>query len=345
MLMSVIVPFRNAAATLPDCLAALAAGRHPGAEYIFVNNASTDNSAQIVKRFIDENQSASSWRLLDEDRPGSDIARNRAARESTGDWLVFTDSDCMPDPDWLSEMEREMGCDPSIAALAGQILPGQITNSVSKCLSLYTLPPNSENRIWRGFTLTEGGFPTANFAIRRSVFERLGGFDESAVPAGDHDICARIYAAGFAIKALPCARVRHRHRTKASHLIEQSFRFGKTHALMLKRYKAGIFLLDLPFIRPLRIETSLCRIWIECHQADKKLLVAFIAGLFWTPLFSLAIAYLTYLAFSTWRQGARMNILVSAAEAPVLAGLLLLKSAAMTAGRLRGSIQHKVICV
>jgi len=345
LLMSVIVPFRNSAATLPDCLAALAAGQHPGAEYFFVNNASSDGSAEIVRRFIRETKSASAWRLLDEERLGSDVARNRAAREAAGEWLVFTDSDCMPEPDWLKDLEREMQSGASIAALAGQILPGKITNAVSKCLSLYTLPPNREERVWRAFTLTAGGFPTANFAVRRAVFERMGGFDESAAPAGDHDLCARIYAAGLAIKALARARVRHIHRTKFRNLAEQSFRFGTTHALMLKRYSPGVCLLDFPFVRPLRIETSRCRLWLECNQADKKMLGAIIAGFVWTPLFILAPAYLAYLALEIRRQGARMNIRVSVAEAPFLAGLLLLKSAAMTAGRVRGSLRHKVLCI
>ncbi len=344
MLISVVIPFYNAAATLPSCLAAIAAMRYDGAEYILVDNDSTDDSAGIANRFIQDNPALNA-RLVREERRGWQTARNRGAKISAGEWLAFTDADCIPDPDWLSDLAREMNEDATVGALAGQILPGKMTNAVSKCLSMFTLPANRENRVWRAFTLVSGGFPTANFAVRRAVFEKLGGFDETAEPAGDYDLCARIYAAGLGIKALTNARVKHLHRTKLRNLIEQSRRFGETHAMLLKRYKPGVCLIEMPFVRSVRVERPGCRVWLEFHQADKKLTGTIIAGFIWPPLFLLSLAYFAYLSLSIYRQGARMHIPVKIMEAPVLAGLLLLKSAAMTSGRLYGSLRHRVICV
>lgn len=344
MLISVIIPFYNAAATLPLCLAALAAVRYAAAEYILVDNGSTDDSVGIANRFIQDNPALSA-RVLREKRRGSDIARNRGAQASVGEWLAFTDADCIPDQDWLNDLACEMDADATVGALAGQIVPGEITNAVSKCLSMYTLPANREKRVWRAFTLNSGGFPTANFAVRRTLFEQLGGFDEAIAPAGDYDLCARIYAAGFVIKALTSARVRHLHRTRLKDLIEQSHRFGEEHAILLKRHKPGVCLIEMPFVRSVRVELSCCRVWLEFNQADKKLLGTIMAGLVWPPLFLLSFAYVAYLSLAIYRRGAQMHIPVKIMEAPVLAGLLLLKSAVMTSGRLYGSLRHKVICI
>jgi GT2 family glycosyltransferase len=344
MLISVIIPFYNAAATLPGCLAALAAMRYNDAEYILVDNDSTDDSVGIANRFIQANPALDA-RVVREERRGWQTARNRGAMEARGEWLAFTDADCIPDPDWLNDLAREMDKDATVGALAGQILPGKISNAVSKCLSMFTLPANPEEQIFRAFTLVSGGFPTANFAVRQMVFDQLGGFDETAEPAGDYDLCARIYAAGFAIKALTNARVKHQHRTKLKNFIEQARRFGETHAILLKRYKPGVCLIDMPFVGSVRLETSFCRVWLEFNQADKKLMGTIIAGLIWPPLFLLSLAYLTYLSLSIYRRGALIRIPVKIVEAPVLAGLLLLKSAAMTCGRLYGSLRYKVICI
>lgn len=345
MMISVVIPFYNAAATLPECLAALAALRSADAEFILVDNASSDDSALIAGSFVKDHP-AMKMRIIREDCRGSDAARNRGAKMAEGEWLVFTDADCVPDPDWLDDLGREIhDVDGAVGALAGQIVPGKITNAVSKCLSLYTLPANREKRVWRSFTLVSGGFPTANYAVRRAVFEKLGGFDMLADPGGDYDFCARLYAAGFGIKALTNARVKHLHRTGLRSLIEQARRFGEAHAVLLKRHSSGVCLIEMPLVPAVRVEPFFCRLWLEFHQADKKLLATIIAGFIWPPLFMLAFAYFAYLSLAICRQGVRMHISVKIREAPVLAGLLLLKSAAMTGGRLRGSLRHKVICV
>jgi glycosyltransferase involved in cell wall biosynthesis len=98
---SVIIPFRNAASHLARCLDSIceqsfAASRY---EIIAVDNNSTDNSADVPRRYP-------RVRLLSETRPGPYAARNHGVRESHGQTLVFTDSDCTVSKRWLAAFAK-----------------------------------------------------------------------------------------------------------------------------------------------------------------------------------------------------------------------------------------------
>lgn len=344
MLISVIVPFYNAARHLPRCLEALAQQRYLDREFILVDNNSIDGSADIV-RFFSETHPDFSIKLLHEGKKGSTATRNRGAAAACGEWLAFTDADCIPGPGWLSDLAAAINAEPGMGAFAGCIMPAPAENIIAKFLGLYTLPANSQERVYHQYTLVEGGFPTANLAVRKEVFKQIGGFDECIQIYGeDHDLCMRIYGAGFCIKSLTNATVQHVHRSTLTGMLRQAFNFGKAHSWMAGKFDSGVILVQGPFV-DFRQWKSRYKIWIDLNPADKKLLVTIISGLVWPPLFMLSFAYFAYLSLLTYRRGARMHIPVKIIEAPVLVGLLLLKSAAMTSGRLHGSLQQKVICI
>ena len=346
MKFTVVVPFRNAAAHLTACLEGLACQKQSGFELVLVDNGSKDDSADIVLEFAEERENRNlGIRLLHEAKPGASAARNKGAGEATGEWLAFIDADCVAEPSWLSDLEMHVTESMEVAALAGCILPDEPHNVVQKLLALYTLPPNTEELIYNEFTLLEGGFPSANLAVKRDVFESVKGFDETIPIYGeDHDLCARIYATGHKIKALTHAVVRHRHRTGIRGLVKQSFGFGKSHALGLRKLVPGAFILQLPLVDIRRIQRG-CRIWIDGQQADKKVIVAAAAGLVYAPLWFLSFLYFIYLSITITRRGRQRGVEVHAWEAPSMALLLIVKSFSMTLGRLVGSIRHKVLCV
>ncbi|MFA7160330.1 MAG: glycosyltransferase [Kiritimatiellia bacterium] len=344
MLISVIVPFLNAARHLPRFLEALAGVCYPDSEFILVDNNSRDGSPDIVRAFI-KNNPGLPITLLHEKKPGSTAARNLGAAAARGEWLAFTDADCIVSPAWLSDLASAIDADPGPGAFAGCIRPADSGNIVTRFLGLYTLPPNSRARVCHQYTLVDGGFPTANLTVRADVFNQTGGFDESIRIYGeDHDLCMRIYKAGFCVKCLTNAVVQHVHRSTLAGLLRQAFNFGTVHAIMASRFDSGFILVQVPFI-DFRRWKGRCKIWLDLNLADKKMLGTIVAGFIWPPLFLLSFAYVAYLSLSIYRRGARMHIPVKIMEAPVLAGLLLLKSAAMTAGRIAGSLRYKVICI
>src|SRR5437588_11940021 len=88
-LVSVIVPTRNSARTLEECLVSIRSQTHPRLEVIVVDNQSTDTTLQIAERHGD---------LVDTCGPERSAQRNRGARLARGTYLLFVDSDMKLEP-------------------------------------------------------------------------------------------------------------------------------------------------------------------------------------------------------------------------------------------------------
>src|SRR5690606_31008932 len=95
---SVIVPVRDDVEGLSRCVAALQAQDYPTDrfEVVVIDNGSIRDLRPVVP---DEPR----FRLVREDRPGSYVARNAGVAVATGEVLAFTDADCRPRADWLSQ--------------------------------------------------------------------------------------------------------------------------------------------------------------------------------------------------------------------------------------------------
>ena len=113
---TIITPVHNHWHLVPKLLACLAAQTLPQTEFeiVLVENNSEE--------FSPPDQLPPNARIEHCDTPGSYAARNHGIKHATGDWLVFTDADCLPRPDWLqnlmtaaSELTNEGGSDLQIA--------------------------------------------------------------------------------------------------------------------------------------------------------------------------------------------------------------------------------------
>jgi glycosyltransferase involved in cell wall biosynthesis len=157
MLISVVVPARNAAGTIGKTLAALAdQDLGAGYEVIVVDNGSEDETARIAERA----RGPVTVIRNDRERPGA--ARNRGVRAAAADAIAFTDADCVPERGWLSA---------GLAALReADLVQGAVVADPAT-------PPRPFDR-----TVEVGGptglFETANLFVLREAFERAGGFDD-----------------------------------------------------------------------------------------------------------------------------------------------------------------------
>jgi glycosyltransferase involved in cell wall biosynthesis len=339
---SVIVPVFNAQETLQRCLSALAVSATESTEIILVDNNSTDNSLLICEEFRQTHDRIRIL-LLQESVKGPSAARNAGAGRARGAWLIFTDADCVPSPSWISDYLAHFSGD-RLGAIAGSIRPYPPSNVVQKATSLFTLPPITKGTIHTGSNLTAGFYSTANLAVKKEVFNLIRGFNERLTIGEDHELCYNIYGAGYRIKTIETAVVDHIHRSTLKGLLRQAFRFGSFHPFELRHFTPGKTILDSPLVH-INMPTPGKWIWIDLNQADKKLLISLIPGLFWPPLYFLSIMYIFYLGFFIRRIGADRNVIIKVKELPALSLLLLLKSFVLGFGRFLYGLKHRVLCI
>jgi glycosyltransferase involved in cell wall biosynthesis len=156
---SVVIPARDAAATIPAALDGLARQRSSVAfEVVVVDDGSRDATPALAR--------AAGARVVAGEGRGPAAARNLGAAAAAGALLAFVDADCAPEPGWLDGLLR--------AAADADLVQGRV------------LPPDGvEIGPWDRFiavTSEYGLYETANLAIRREWFERLGGFESVLTP-------------------------------------------------------------------------------------------------------------------------------------------------------------------
>jgi GT2 family glycosyltransferase len=193
------------------------------------NNPSTSGTRDVVAGF--ENV-----RYVREDRPGLDAARNRALREATASIVAFTDDDASPEPAWLGHL-LEPFADPRVLCTTGLTLPLELETAAQEWFERYSpFGRGFDRRVLDGIhddplAVASAG-AGANMAVRRSVVDRVGPFDEAldaGTPArsgGDHEIFGRILAAGYRIVYEPRAVSWHRHRRTWEELREALQGYG-----------------------------------------------------------------------------------------------------------------------
>jgi hypothetical protein len=127
-------------------------------------------------------------------------------------------------------------------------------------------------------------------------------------------------------------------------MCRQASHFGYSHALLLSRYSAGIWIIDLPFRRFMREDAS-GRIWVDARQADKKMLLCLIAALCCPLAALLPLLYYAFLCYYVTRRMQARAVPVNTPQVLLFPGLLLMKSASMTLGRLQGALRFGVCCL
>lgn len=153
---TVIVPVRDRRELLLEALDALDAQTFRDFEVLVADDGSTDGSAEAAES---RPAGRSRVRVLRLVRRGAVAARSAAVAEAAGEVLAFTDSDCLPRPDWLERGVRAV--DRGAEMVAGRTVPVRPAGPLERTVS----------------SGEEGLFPTCNVFYRRSTFLELGGFE------------------------------------------------------------------------------------------------------------------------------------------------------------------------
>ncbi|MEO5494024.1 MAG: glycosyltransferase [Sphingomonas sp.] len=163
---SLIIPAYNEEAYLPACLDAVMANvADKATEIVVVDNNSTDGTKSVVERYP-------AAKYVFEPEKGITRARQRGLVASTGDILAYVDADTHPPAGWIDQILEQFGKNPDLACLSGPYsfydLSG-IRNAISTGWFVAARPL---------YGMTGHMMVGGNFAIRRDVLEKMGGFDE-----------------------------------------------------------------------------------------------------------------------------------------------------------------------
>jgi lipopolysaccharide/colanic/teichoic acid biosynthesis glycosyltransferase/glycosyltransferase involved in cell wall biosynthesis len=232
-MISVIVPAKNAAITLEECLRALLhqEGLLIGSDYevIVVDDGSTDDTAEIAEQY--------SARVIHITNQGPAAARNAGAKVAKGITLAFTDADCAPSPTWLRNLMQPLE-NPEVIGVKGVYQTCQ-TGLIPRFVQL-----EYEHKYSRMRSQANIDFIDTNNAIyRKDVFFQNGGFDESfRVPSvEDQEFSFRLARKGYRMVFEPSAAVFHYHDQTLSEYLLRKFGIGYWKAFMLRWIPEKIF--------------------------------------------------------------------------------------------------------
>lgn len=229
---SIIVPAYNAAESIGNLLAALRQqeGAPAVAEVIVVDDGSTDNTVIVAAGFPEV-------KVITQDHAGPAAARNRGAREATGDILVFVDADCEPAPTWLAALTRPFLNDKDVVATKGVYRTRQ-TSWAARFAQL-----EFESRYLKLARQKRIAFvDTYSAAVRADAFRDVGGFDPH-FPVADHedaDFSFKLARRGSKMVFCPDAVVYHRHSASWRRYLALKFRRAFWRALVYRRFPARI---------------------------------------------------------------------------------------------------------
>lgn len=244
---SIIIPAYNAERTIAQTIrAALCQDTDLPVEVIVVDDGSTDKTAKIIQSFP-------SVIYLRQENAGPAAARNTGWRHSRGEIVFFTDSDCVPHPDWVRKMLPHFS-DPAVGAVMGSYRLA----SPSKLLPIF-IQAEIVYRHTHRLPRYPKVFGSYNVALRRSVLDETGGYAVGYRWASgeDNDLSYRLLRAGHKIYFEPQARVAHYHTNQLFRYLREQFRHGFWRVRMYRDHPAMMSGDDYTFWKD-SVEVGLC---------------------------------------------------------------------------------------
>ena len=199
---SVIIPAFNHASFLPEAVRSVLAQSLSPLEVIVVDDGSTDDTAEVLRPYEGR------VRVLRQPNRGVAAARNTGAAAASGQMLAFLDAD----DSWLpSKLERQVAraeAEPGLGLIhCGVVEVDDQGRTRVSCLDGMEGLVSREMLLFRRRVILGGGSAAV---VPRSVFQRVGGFDERLSTSADWDLYYRIarrYRVGFVSEILVRYRV------------------------------------------------------------------------------------------------------------------------------------------
>lgn len=242
-MVSIMVPAHNESIVIRRTVLALLNFDYPKDKYeiIVINDNSTDNSAEVLKK-IQEKYPSRKLIVINTDNQvggkGKSNALNIALSVAKGSVIAIYDADNTPAPDALRILVENLMSDEKLGAVIGKFRTRNRNASLlTRFVNIETLAYQCMNQAGRYYFFKLCTIPGTNFVIRRSIINQMGGWDTKAL-AEDTEISFRIYRMGYYIKFMPLAVTWEQEPQKLKQWFKQRTRWAKGNIyVLLKNFK------------------------------------------------------------------------------------------------------------
>ena len=229
-ILSVVIPARDAAATLGACLRGLRSQSISSDQYeviVVVDRDSRDGTGRVARE--------AGVRVLLSTASGAAAARNAGIAAARGIWIAFTDADCIPSRTWLAMLLSTVdeSSTPTLGA-AGRTIGHESISAAARFVDLSGGLHAARHLAHERYPWA----PTGNVMYRRAALEAVGGFDERFLTYEGCDLHTRLLrqvGGGFAY--VPEAVVLHHHRAGWRAYWRQQVGYGVGYGQFFRRYE------------------------------------------------------------------------------------------------------------
>lgn len=217
---SIVMPFRDAAATLPDCLESIQRQMFADFELLAIDDGSTDDSAAIVQQLARQDARV---RLLRPGRVGLVAALNQGCAAARAPLIARMDADDLMYEQRLAAQYAYLAQHPDITLAATQVelFPPELVRAgyreylrwQNQCLT----PRQIADNIY-----VESPFAHPSVMLRRVAFEQLGGYADGPFPE-DYELWLRMHQAGMPMAKLPRVLLAWRERDERASRVDPRY--------------------------------------------------------------------------------------------------------------------------
>ena len=237
---SVIIPTYNRKDELQSLLHSLSNQTFPANHYeiIVVDDGSTDGTREWLLEH--KNQYGVSISLYNQEHSNPGTARNRGMAQASGAVFAFTDTDCIPQSEWLEHLTSPFRME-RVGAVGGSEIINDSDPLLMRCFHyLMTASLTTGGlRGKKGKKLVRFYPRTFNMAISRGAYQMAGGFKEMFY-GEDLDLSYRIKQKGFKLVYEDSARVYHKRRSTVAQFVRQLFNMGKARVTLARLHPGSL---------------------------------------------------------------------------------------------------------